>query len=70
MPDYIDHLAEFAAIAVLHHIDTMYPQMWSAVSKTAKKSIRNTVHKETRQAIKAMLVLMNEQADPNPEGEK
>ena len=35
--------ADRVAFTVMEHIDTMYPAMWLAVSKTARVSVRNTI---------------------------
>jgi hypothetical protein len=42
-PSLLQETAEDIAAAVLHHIDTMYPQMWQGVPKTARISLRNTI---------------------------
>ena len=39
----VNDIAEDIAIQVVHHMDTMYPDMWKPVAKTARQSIKNTV---------------------------
>ena len=41
----ISEAGDMLAGAVLGHIDTMYPAMWKAVSKSARMSIRNTIRR-------------------------
>lgn len=43
--------AEEVATNVIHHIDTMYPNMWEGVPKTARVSIRNTIIREVKQTV-------------------
>lgn len=38
--------AEMVAAEVLHHIDTMYPDMWKGVPRTARISVRNCMIRE------------------------
>lgn len=37
-----------AANEILHHIDKMYPAMWTGVASTARTSIKNTIKSEIR----------------------
>ena len=42
-----DHVTDM----ILHHIDTMYPEMWEAAPKIARKSIRNFTLRYMRMAL-------------------
>lgn len=67
MKGRIDELSREVSEAVLHHIDVMYPRMWSSVSKSARTSIRNTIKIEV---IKVMTALLEErdENEQDPEG--
>jgi len=54
--------ADFVASEVLHHIDTMYPNMWEGVAKTARTSIRNTIKEKTVRACKCPCSLVAAEA--------
>jgi len=47
-------VAEAVAIEVLHHIDSMYPAMWTAVAKNARISIRNTIINQSKRYVAAI----------------
>ena len=50
--------ADFVASKVLHHIDTMYPNMWKGVAKTARASLRNIIKVEVAVACKSTCSLV------------
>ncbi len=51
----IAEAGDMVASQVLHHIDTMYPAMWKAVSKSARMSIRNTIRAEFGKEARELL---------------
>lgn len=51
MADKNEEAAEWAAIRVMHHIDTMYPAIWQGVPTTAKESIKNTMIAEFKKEL-------------------
>jgi len=43
MSKVLEDMAHDVASEVLHHIDTMYPDMWRHAPQSARTSVRNTI---------------------------
>src|ERR1700737_45653 len=59
-----DDTAMMMASAVLDHIDTMYPDMWKMVAKTARTSIRNTIRMQSVHYLKFIMNNSRESVAP------
>ena len=50
----LTEIAEDVAAEILHHIDIMYPHMWTPVANSARTSIRNTIVNQVQMRIAAL----------------